>query len=189
MLRNLWNVHRIELPSVFAARRNDTVRHGVICLPNGNCVRRAHVCDRRRRNRVYAVTTVPRALNRFLRMPTTNNLLVVRSPDIHRAVTFYKAIGMTFDLHSHGNGPQHYACEVDNFVFEIYPEKNGKHTTATRFGFRVDSVDIALQQLASLQVDIVSAASDSEWGRRAVVRDLDGHTVELTSPKCSEIAG
>lgn len=29
---------------------------------------------------------------------------------------------------------------------------------------------------------IVSSPADSEWGRRAVVKDLDGHTVELLTP-------
>ena len=36
--------------------------------------------------------------------------------------------------------------------------------------------------LADLDVEIVTPAKDSEWGRRAVVRDLDGHAVELTTP-------
>ena len=29
---------------------------------------------------------------------------------------------------------------------------------------------------------MVAAPNDSEWGRRAVVKDLDGHTVELVTP-------
>jgi len=30
--------------------------------------------------------------------------------------------------------------------------------------------------------NVVSAPSDSEWGRRAVLKDFDGHTVELATP-------
>ena len=55
-------------------------------------------------------------------------------------------------------------------------------TTNTRIGFNVDSVDDCLELLAKQDVDVVSPAKDSEWGRRAVVRDLDGHTVELVTP-------
>ena len=111
------------------------------------------------------------------------NLLVIRSPDIERAVAFYQTLGMQFELHSHGKGPKHYASETSGFVFEIYPQRNDSAvTTNTRLGFNVESVDRSLALLAELNVEVVSPAKDSEWGRRAVVRDLDGHTVELVTP-------
>ena len=113
----------------------------------------------------------------------TPNLLVIRSPDIERSVAFYRALGMEFKLHSHGKGPKHYASETRGFVFEIYPQRDEKsHTTSTRIGFNVESVDHSLKMLADLDVEIVTPAKDSEWGRCAVVRDLDGHAVELTTP-------
>ena len=115
--------------------------------------------------------------------PPIPNLLVIRSPDIDRAVTFYEQLGIKFELHSHGKGPKHYASETCGFVFEIYPQRDESSATInTRLGFNVDSVDDCLQLLASLNVEIVSPAKDSPWGRRAVVRDLDGHTVELVTP-------
>jgi predicted enzyme related to lactoylglutathione lyase len=113
----------------------------------------------------------------------TPNLLVIRSPDIDRAVKFYEILGVSFEKHSHGKGPMHYASETNGFVFEIYPQRdNAAATTSTRLGFCVDSVDSCLELLEELIVEIVSPAKDSEWGRRAVVRDLDGHTVELVTP-------
>lgn len=115
--------------------------------------------------------------------PPIPNLLVIRSSDIERAVTFYQAIGIRFELHAHGKGPKHYASETCGFVFEIYPQRDDSNTTTnTRIGFNVDSVDDCLDLLAKLNVDVVSTAKDSQWGRRAVVRDLDGHTVELVTP-------
>ena len=115
--------------------------------------------------------------------PPIPSLLVIRSPDIERAVTFYQAIGILFERHSHGKGPEHYASETCGFVFEIYPlPDESRATTNTRIGFNVGSVDDCLELLAKLDVDVVSPAKDSEWGRRAVVRDLDGHTVELVTP-------
>ena len=70
------------------------------------------------------------------------------------------------------------------FVFEIYPQRDDlAATTNTRLGFNVDSVDGSLELLAKLDVEIVSPPKDSQWGRRAVVRDLDGHTVELVTPQ------
>ena len=56
------------------------------------------------------------------------NLLVIRSPNIHHAVTFYKAMGFRFERHRHGTGPEHYATENDGFVFEIYPAKADQST-------------------------------------------------------------
>jgi len=111
------------------------------------------------------------------------NLFVIRSPNIEHAVTFYEVLGMQFERHSHGKGPEHYASETNGFVFEIYPQRDKSDgTTNTRLGFNIESVDKALESLANLNVDVVSAAKDSKWGRRAVVRDLDGHTVELVTP-------
>ncbi len=109
------------------------------------------------------------------------NLLVVRSRDIHRAVKFYQCFGLEFELHSHGRGPLHYAAEIGGLVFEIYPEKEGKSTLGTRMGFCVKSVDETVARLAEFEVEVLTQPADSKWGRRAVVRDLDGHAVELTA--------
>ena len=115
--------------------------------------------------------------------PPINNLLVLRSPDIGRAAEFYRQLGLLFTKHSHGSGPEHYSSNVCGFVFEIYPSRDENDVTYnTRIGFSVDSVDGCLELLEKLNVDVVSPAKDSEWGRRAVVRDLDGHTVELVTP-------
>jgi lactoylglutathione lyase len=115
--------------------------------------------------------------------PPHLNLVVLRSADIDRAATFYQRMGLLFTRHSHGSGPVHYSSEVSGLVFEICPlAANATPTTGTRIGFRVDSVDEIVALLAELGAQIVSKPADSEWGRRAVVRDLDGHTVELLTP-------
>lgn len=119
----------------------------------------------------------------MLAAPPHLNLVVIRSGDIDRAVTFYQMMGLVFEKHSHGSGPEHYASEVSGFVFEIYPLNEGQPpTTSTRIGFSVDDVDAIVSSLKNLGAKIVSPPKDSEWGRRAVVRDLDGHSVELITP-------
>ncbi len=113
-------------------------------------------------------------------LPPQMNLVVLRSADIDRAATFYQELGLLFTRHSHGSGPVHYSSEVNRFVFEIYPlAPSSTPTTGTRIGFRVDSVDEIVPALARLGAKIVVAPADSEWGRRSVVKDFDGHTVEL----------
>lgn len=112
--------------------------------------------------------------------PPMMNLLVLRSPDIHRAAGFYRELGLLFTLHRHGNGPEHYTSSVNGFVFELYPLRpSDTPTTGTRIGFHVDEVDHLVEFVAAVGATLVVPPHDSEWGRRAVVKDLDGHTVEL----------
>jgi lactoylglutathione lyase len=110
----------------------------------------------------------------------TLNLVVLKSPDVTRAVAFYSRLGLQFSQHRHGNGPEHYSAELPGGVFELYPlAADGASTLGARVGFRVPSVDAAIAALSDYPGAVVSAPRDSEWGRRAVVADPDGHRVEL----------
>jgi len=115
------------------------------------------------------------------------NLVVLRSPDIARAAAFYTRLGLQFSHHRHGNGPEHLTAELPGgAVFELYPiSSDGASTLGTRIGFRVPSVDAALAALSDYPNAIVTPARDSEWGRRAVVADPDGHRVELIEKDAS----
>jgi lactoylglutathione lyase len=114
-------------------------------------------------------------------MDTYLNLVVIRVANIERSAKFYELLDLSFTKHSHGSGPEHYACELGNLVFEIYPrEKDGQPTSATRIGFQVALLDEVMEKLKKSGVKIISPAKDSPWGRRAVVSDPDGHRVELT---------
>lgn len=110
----------------------------------------------------------------------TLNLVVLRSSDLNRAVSFYTKLGLKFISHCHGGGPEHFSAEFPGGVFELYPlSPDGKSSLGARVGFRVPSVDGAIASLALNPEAVVSGPKDSEWGRRAVVSDPDGHRVEL----------
>lgn len=112
-------------------------------------------------------------------MSISLNLVVLRSADIDHAADFYTRMGLQFEKHRHGNGPEHYAAELSGGVFEIYPLSDSEPTTAgTRIGFKVPSIDATIEALVDEDA-IVSPAKNSQWGRRAIVRDPDGHRVEL----------
>jgi lactoylglutathione lyase len=118
--------------------------------------------------------------------PPHLNLVVLRSPDIERAATFYQMLGLLFTKHSHGSGPVHYTSEVSGLIFELYPmTPKSLPTVGTRIGFRIDSVEQVVPMLVEVGAEVLTPAHDSEWGRRAVVKDLDGHIVELVTPKAS----
>lgn len=99
-----------------------------------------------------------------------------------RAVTFYRTLGLLFAKHCHGAGPEHYSSELDGLVFELYPLSEGQSaSTSVRVGFNVDDVDALMPLLVQVGAVVVSSPRDCEWGRRALVRDLDGHAVELVT--------
>jgi lactoylglutathione lyase len=109
------------------------------------------------------------------------NLVVIRSGNIEQAAIFYQRLGLSFIKHRHGNGLEHFASELGGVTFEIYPYRTeAVPTTATRLGFQVSSVDDIVDELQRYGALIVSPPADSDWGRRAVVADPDGHRVELT---------
>lgn len=113
-------------------------------------------------------------------------LLTVRSRDLVRAEQFYGLLGIVFARHTHG-GPEHLCAESDGMVFEIYPLTNGRlPTSSTRLGFRVDDVPLVLRELEAMGVDVVQRPRASSWGLRAIVRDDDGHDVELVQPASAE---
>ena len=111
------------------------------------------------------------------------NLLVLRAADIERSASFYRIVGFDFLKHAHGSGPQHYACDASGFVFELYPA-TAEHdiSSSVRIGFAVADVDDVASRLSSFTgARLVTAPKDSEWGRRAVVADPDGHRIELVA--------
>jgi lactoylglutathione lyase len=119
-------------------------------------------------------------------MPRNNgtvvcNLVVLRSRDLEWAHSFYGALGLEFVRHSHGSGPVHLTCESGGHVFKNYPlTDEAIPTTSTRVGFSVPSVDAVYDKLIASGGRSVSRPKPSEWGRRAVVADPDGHRVEIS---------
>ena len=109
------------------------------------------------------------------------NLVVIRSSNIEKLGAFYSAIGLEFERHQHGSGPEHLAAELGGAVFEIYPSERGiEPTTAVRLGFGVSSVDDMVSELRRMGARVLREPAASPWGRRAVVQDFEGHKVELT---------
>jgi lactoylglutathione lyase len=94
--------------------------------------------------------------------------------------SFYAALGFQFTKHRHGKGPEHVSSTIGETVFEIYPSNgDGESTVSTRLGFSVPSLTNALGQLRGLDATVLAEPTDTEFGRRAVVKDFEGHKVEL----------
>ncbi|MFZ2871601.1 VOC family protein [Zavarzinia sp.] len=107
-------------------------------------------------------------------------LVVIKARDPEGLSRFYAALGLHFECERHGNGPEHYASRVGASVFEIYPRASDTDSTSsTRIGFGVADLDAACTNVLIGRGRMVRAAADTPWGRRAVVTDPEGHTVEI----------
>jgi lactoylglutathione lyase len=107
-------------------------------------------------------------------------LIVIRARDIDRLAQFYSVLGLQFSRHRHGAGPEHLSAMTGETVFEIYPAATPSEiTTATRLGFSVPSLEKAISDFRNLNATILTGPAESPFGRRAVVKDFEGHKVEL----------
>lgn len=110
-------------------------------------------------------------------------LLVIRTAEPELLKAQYELLGFNFDYHRHGNGPLHYSVEVDGLVFEIYPllKSMEKADHSTRLGFVVDELPALLNQIRTSNWKIRSEITETAWGITAVIQDLDGRKVELST--------
>lgn len=108
------------------------------------------------------------------------SLLVIKTDQLEITCQFYQSLGIQFQQHRHGNGPLHYAAEIGQLIFEIYPLSNRQALvdSSTRLGFEVPQLD---KLIAALPADIVlKFPYQAEWGYQAIVQDPDGRKIELT---------
>lgn len=111
---------------------------------------------------------------------TILSLIVLKSKDIEKLKGFYECLGLSFVKEKHDKGAEHYACQIDTIVFELYPLKTGSEAdTTTRLGFQVENLAQIIDVLQEKQYQIVAPAQMTEFGYSAVVKDSDGRSVEL----------
>ena len=114
------------------------------------------------------------------------SLLVLKTHDVERLAQFYRQLGIDFEAEQHGKGPVHLAAQLGGVLLEIYPlDEQQTVDTTTRVGFAVPQLDEVCTKLNAAGVPIVTPPKDLPRGRRAVVRDPDGRTVELTKAAAS----
>ena len=111
------------------------------------------------------------------------NLIVIHSQDMEISKKLYETIGISFLYEQHGSGRKHLSAVLEGVVFEIYPRSDNVDTSAVRLGFRVPSVDKAIEDLEKIGVVVLSSPRDSQWGWRAVILDPDGYKLELVKEK------
>jgi predicted enzyme related to lactoylglutathione lyase len=107
-------------------------------------------------------------------------LLVVFSDDMEKAAEFYSAIGLRFERHAHPPCGEHYSTLDDECVFEICQLPAGREKgPPMTFGFRVPSVDRAVEAAVTHGGRIKRKPQTADWGRSATVIDMDGNSILL----------
>lgn len=106
------------------------------------------------------------------------NLVVLRCTDIELARRFYETLGMSFQRHAHGSGPEHYAHEDARGVFELYPTQDGP-PDRTGLGFISADLEQTRAGFVSAQFE-PGPVRQTPWGVSFVVRDPDGRRIEIS---------
>ncbi len=107
-------------------------------------------------------------------------LLVLRTETLESTKDFYAVLGVELKRGQHGHGLKHYAGVIDGFVMELYPSDGRlREDYQVRLGFEVSGLNEILVLVVPTRGTIVKAAYGTAHGRKAVVRDPDGRTVEL----------
>jgi hypothetical protein len=109
------------------------------------------------------------------------NLLVLRCKDIELTRRFYETLGLTFTSQSHGTGPQHYACQTDGLVLELYPASERHPADSVRLGFSTALLaDVSGNVLHSSGVTIVKPPYATANRLTMLLQDPDGRRVEVS---------
>jgi lactoylglutathione lyase len=109
------------------------------------------------------------------------SLIVLKTRQVDALRKFYSSLGIELSEEQHGKGPVHFAGQVGEVVFEVYPlpEDGTLADATTRLGFVVVRLSEVVEALKALGTAIVTEPQTTQWGFRAVVRDPDGRAIEL----------
>ena len=104
--------------------------------------------------------------------------IVLKSRNIDRLRSFYELLGVKFVEEKHGKGPLHFAGILpSNILLELYPTEDHIDTT-TRLSFSIVGIEEVIT-LAKVVGELVHPIKDTTYGRKGVLKDPDGRTVEL----------
>ena len=111
--------------------------------------------------------------------------LVLYAGDPTATAAFYSALGLELEHEDHGEGPVHFAVELGQVHFAIYPAEAPGRALERRSGgslfpgFYVASLDRTAQALAQAGAPVLTGHQQMPWGCRIVAEDPDGRTVEI----------
>lgn len=107
------------------------------------------------------------------------SFVTLRCKDVHTSRVFFETLGLESVVVHHKDGSQHYDCKAGGQTIELYPRRRGD-TNELRLGFQVNDLGDVLLDLRSQGIEVLQTLG-APVVRYAVVKDPDGHTIELRS--------
>ena len=113
---------------------------------------------------------------------------MLRVADLDVSGRFYARIGLALREERHGTGPRHLSADLGGTVLELYPRGTGPASTGLRLGLVVPDQARVVDALALARLGANVVADGERDGVRVVVlRDPDGHTVELAQASPAQL--
>jgi lactoylglutathione lyase len=115
--------------------------------------------------------------------------LILVAADARTTAAFYQAVGSIELLpEQHDDDPVHFVAELGGCHFAIFDAREPGTAPRpgmageTMAGFRVTSVEEAVEAARGLGARVIQEPDDYPWGRRALLEDPDGRRVEVFTP-------
>lgn len=118
-------------------------------------------------------------------MPTQSVSLtsvIINTAQVKAIVGFYKEIGVAFEQKKVTLGSEIYRAQFDGFEFVIFGvgSKVKSGTPPVQLTFKVSDISAVFKRLADYpQSTVMMEPTEMPDGRKAIVLDPDGHSVEL----------
>ena len=102
-----------------------------------------------------------------------------------QAVAFYRALGVPLDGEDHEGGPLHWAADLGEVHLAVHDARNSaagsryRQSGSAFGGLFVDSLDDAVEALASIDAPIIQEHQERPWGCRIIAEDPDGRAFEV----------
>jgi catechol 2,3-dioxygenase-like lactoylglutathione lyase family enzyme len=90
---------------------------------------------------------------------------------------FFEALGLATVVVEHKDGSHHYDCKAGDQTIELYPRRRGD-SSELRLGFQVNNLSDVLHDLRAQRIEVLQTLG-APVVRYAVVKDPDGHTIDL----------
>lgn len=111
--------------------------------------------------------------------------VTINTANMPDMLEFYRAIGLDLQMKKISLGSQIYSTKVGNVEFQLYGinVKDPSATPPMQLSFEVDNLDLVFSQLSLLSgVDVIMEPTELVDGKRTIILDPDGQSVEITQP-------
>lgn len=101
---------------------------------------------------------------------------------------FYRTVGIPLepDTHDEPDKTPHFEADVADTHFAVFQSKDESSDSGTQsptmIGLAVDDLVAVVAKLEKLNTKFKTTLQDTPWGKRVVVYDPDGRSVEIYQP-------